>query len=508
MGVMRFLVSSPPILEKNWPDIYRAFITGADGRVFPTRVEVDGAIITCRRPVSESGKLSLAWPVAGFGAPVVSTASLVERDEPYLLNLEFARGKIAQIRDQISAWEISGMTIPATFQVPFQEAHRLFRRATGVQDRPAEAGQLADESLRLAFEAGDIAVKSYAAQRLAARRKRSTQPPAALGCSLGRQILTPGMDSLFLETFTAATVPVEWRYVEPSAGDRQWETADRQVEWCLANRLMVCGGPLLNFVPDGLPAWLGAWSKDASNLQSLVCDYVETAVARYAGQIRKWEVCAGGNLGGALGLSEEDRLSLVARALDVVRQVDDEIQVLVQIDQPWGEYQSRGMHRLSPLQFVDALLRSGIGLSAVNLEVAIGFRPRGSAPRDLLELSRMLDTWAILGIPLYVTLAYPSESQAVDPQAATGIQAESDGGSESLGEAAQASWVDSVLPVLMAKQAVVGIFWTHFSDGAPHDYPHAGLLRPDGTPKPAFDQLTDLRRAFCKTDNDPSIPDC
>jgi hypothetical protein len=55
MGVMRFLVSSPPHLE-NWPDIYRAYITGADGRIYPTRVEVDGSIITCRRAVSESGR--------------------------------------------------------------------------------------------------------------------------------------------------------------------------------------------------------------------------------------------------------------------------------------------------------------------------------------------------------------------------------------------------------------------------------------------------------------------
>ena len=84
MGVMRFLIPSPPILE-NWPDVYRAYITGADGRVYPTRVEVDGPIITCRRAVSDSGRLYVAWPVAGFGTPMVSTASLVERAEPYLL---------------------------------------------------------------------------------------------------------------------------------------------------------------------------------------------------------------------------------------------------------------------------------------------------------------------------------------------------------------------------------------------------------------------------------------
>jgi Glycosyl hydrolase family 10 len=506
MGVMRFLVSSPPILE-NWPDVYRAYMTGADGRVYPTRVEVNGPIITCRRVVSDSGRLYVAWPVPGFGTPMVSTGSLVERAEPYLLTLELARGKIAQLRDQISAWEVAGMTIPATFHEPFREAHRLFRRAAAIQSQTAESSSLANESLRWAFAAGDVAVRAYASQRLSARRKRSSQPPAALGCSLGQNPLSDGLDLFFLENFSAAGVPVEWRHVEPAAGERLWETSDQQVEWCLANRLLVCGGPLLNFAPDGLPAWLGSWAKDVSNLQSLVCDYVETAVARYSGQIRKWEVCACGNTGGALGLSEEDRLSLVARALDVVRQVDDEIQVLIQIDQPWGEYQSRGAHRLSPLQFVDALLRSGIGLSAVNLEVAIGFRPRGSAPRDLLDLSRMLDMWTALGIPLYVTLACPSASESPDPLASAGIQVESDGSHEAWNEETQAAWVESVLPVLTAKQAVVGILWTHLYDGAPHEYPHAGLIGPDGTPKLALDRFAAQRRAFCKTDSDPPVSD-
>jgi hypothetical protein len=117
----------------------------------------------------------------------------------------------------------------------------------------------------------------------------------------------------------------------------------------------------------------------------------------------------------------------------------------------------------------------------------------------------MLDSWTALGIPLNVTLACPSASESADPNAAAGIQAESDGWKEEWGEAAQADWIDAVLSVLMAKQAVVGIFWTHFFDGGPHEYPHAGLIRPDGTPKPAFERLTAQRRAFCKTDSDPPI---
>ena len=50
-----------------------------------------------------------------------------------------------------------------------------------------------------------------------------------------------------------------------------------------------------------------------------------------------------------------------------------------------------------------------------------------------------------------------------------------------------------ILPLLLAKDSVVGIFWTHFADSEPHDFPHAGLLRPDGTPKQALEHIVKHR---------------
>ena len=102
----------------------------------------------------------------------------------------------------------------------------------------------------------------------------------------------------------------------------------------------------------------------------------------------------------------------MARTLEVARQVDGDAQFFLRIDQPWGGYQAQGEHRLSPCQFVDALLRFGTGLAGVNLEVPVGYAGRGMAPRDLLEFSRMLDLWTVLEVPLHVTLAFPSSSHA------------------------------------------------------------------------------------------------
>ena len=158
--------------------------------------------------VSDSGRLYVAWPVEGFGTPVICTASLTERAEPYLLTLELRRGKIAQLRDQISAWEIAGMTVPADFMSHFDEAHGLFRQATALQDQPAEAGALASEALQRAFEASDLAVRAYAAQRMAARRSdrrsRRRRWVAAWGGSLSPR------DSISCSTTRFRRRPSPW----------------------------------------------------------------------------------------------------------------------------------------------------------------------------------------------------------------------------------------------------------------------------------------------------------
>lgn len=501
MGVMRFLLPRLDRPDKR-PDVDRAYISGPEGRVFPTRVDVEGDVLACRRQVSDSGKLNVAWPVPGFGRPVLSTSTLPERDEPYLLALELARGKISQVRDQVGAWEIAGMAVPEAFALLHKEAHRLFAQATASQNSPEDAGRLAGEALWNACQAADVLTRDYTRQRLARRRERSVRLPALLGCNLGQIVPDPEASGLFCDAFHAAMVPVEWRHIEPVEGHYHWDLYDEQVEWCQEQRLLTCGGPLLDFSTDGLPPWLSQWQNDLPNLQSFLCDFVETALTRYVGRIRLWEIAANVNTGGALALNEERRLVLLARTLDVARQVDEDVQLLLRIAQPWGDYQASGDHRLSPLQLVDALIRSGIKLSAVNLELGIGYHPRGTSSRDLLDVSRLIDLWSYLGLPLCVTLAFPSASSA-DPRTTSEIDVEENGWRDSWSEAAQAEWVDHYVPLLLAKDAVMGIFWTHFCDRTPHLFPHAGLVRHDGTPKPALDHLIRYRGEFWATAEAP-----
>ncbi len=494
MGVMRFAIHSVDQLD-NWPELRRAYVRGFDGRVHPTRVEIEGNIIACRRQNSDSGKLHVALPIEGFGRPMASTSSLPEREEPYLLLVELARGKLAQLRDQLAAWNFAGMDVPDDFQALSKQSHELLAEAVAIQAEPERASEVARQSLETTFQAADILSKSYIAQRLAVRRARTTHLPASLGCGLGHAAPNPEWEDSFVSAFNAALVPIEWRFIEPDEGNYQWETNDAQVEWCEKNRLLMTAGPLLDLSPEGLPDWLWQWQHEVLNLQSFISDFVETAITRYAGRIRFWEVAARANTGGALALSEEDRLSLTARTLEIASQVDQDNQLMIRVDQPWGAYQAKGKHRFSPLQFVDALVRSGVGLSGVNLEVAIGYQPRGCTRRDLLDFSQLIDLWSCLQIPLRVTLAFPSSVQP-DEFSRQNQRLDGAGGASAWSDRMQADFVENFLPMLMSKQVVVGIYWTHITDAAPHDFANAGLVRPDGGPKPALDRIIKYRREY------------
>lgn len=495
MGLLRFAVHPPECLA-DWPEMHRGYLSGADGRIFPTRMEVDGNVIAARRSSSESSKLHIAWPVTGYGRPLLRTASLPEREQPYLLQVELARGELVALRNQAAGWELAGMQLPEDYRQASLAAHRAFGKAAASQDHPQLACKMADEALQAICRAAEIISLSFAQQALSGRQQRYAHLPLALGCGIGRAPDAEQSD-LYCAAFTGVILPVQWTRIEQEEGTYDWQPIDDAIAWAETHRLIPRGGPLVDLGPGGLPEWLAKWEHDVFNLQSFVCDFVETAMSRYLGRIRLWEVVARFNTGGALTLNEEVRLSLAARVLEVARMVDEEAQLIIRVDQPWGEYQARGQHRLSPLQLVDAIIRSGVGLAGVNLEIAMGYHPRGTQYRGLLEFSRLVDQWSVLGVPLHITLASPS-SVGADELAQADLEIEPSIWPGGCQEASQAYWLQQLIPLLLAKPAVASVSWSTFSDADPHEFPRSGLLGMDGAAKAAMETFIDFRQRVGK----------
>jgi hypothetical protein len=61
-------------------------------------------------------------------------------------------------------------------------------------------------------------------------------------------------------------------------------------------------------------------------------------------------------------------------------------------------------------------------------------------------------------------------------------------------EESQTAWLDEFVPMIAAKPAVTGVFLSSFGDSLAHRYPHSGLLRPDGTAKPAIEVFQGRRQ--------------
>ena len=98
----------------------------------------------------------------------------------------------------------------------------------------------------------------------------------------------------------------------------------------------------------------------------------------------------------------------MARTVELVRSLDPDTPALVSFDQPWAEYMRQRESDFPPLHFADALIRAGLGLAGLMLEINVGYSPGGTLPRHPLEFSRLLDAWSLLGLPLWLSLCAPS----------------------------------------------------------------------------------------------------
>lgn len=495
MGALRFALH-PPQLAADRPTLRDAYITGIDRVPWRTRVELGDGQLVCARQVGESGSLNVPWDVPGFGQIVIRTTTLMERAEPYHLQIELARGKLNQLRNHAAEWELLGLQIPNSIRDELRSAQAALAAAFNLP-RDATAAEAAERSLSLACWTAERLTQVYADQVFKLRHTQYPKLGSLLGCRIGAHDLSVRQSPAFYEAFNSATVAFNWKDVEPSEGEYNWTPFDELIDWCHAHKLVITGGPLINWTAHTIPDWLWLWEEDFATILSFMSDFIQAVINRYQNRIRIWEVTARTNCGDALAMSEEERLRLTVRALRVARQTDPEASFFVTLSQPWAEYMARAEYEYSPLHFGDALLRADLGLTALGLEVVHGYERVASWNRDLLDLSALLDQYAVLGVPLRVALAAPS-ARKPDPKARTDIEHRPGESHGPWTEDRQADWAEQVVQITACKPYVQELTWSHFSDGEPHEFPNAGLIAEDGKPKPSLARLRAFRQAHLR----------
>jgi hypothetical protein len=469
MGVIQFEVERPDLLSSAHGLSLIDFLM-YDGRVVPTHARMVDGLLRCERTGGESGQMRILWPRFDYSTQVAHTTCLREQASPYSLELELARGQISRLRNQLFAWQSAGLQTTPQLDQLVQESHRAFRSGVLRIESPETSSGAALVAIDLASRAADQMCQLYTEQRIGYRRSRSSRLPVFLGCQLQD---APKNPEAFCGAFDAVRVATNWNQLEHADGEYGWDRLDRLVSWAQDQKLFITGGPLVDLTQDHFPEWLRIWTGDAVNMQSFVSDFVETVVGRYVGRIRHWEVVMGANRGGVTELDEEQRLNLVARAIQAAKQVDEHVQISIRVVQPWGEYLSQTRNRLSPIQFVDTLRRCGIRMGEINLDIRVGSIPALTLWRDALSVSQLLDHWSFLQLPINVMLSLPSTPDlSADPEA----------------EQRQADWLEQTVLMCLAKERVVGIYLSNW-DKEPTEGVSTALIRENGDPRPALRRL-------------------
>jgi hypothetical protein len=369
-----------------------------------------------------------------------------------------------------------------------------FSRAATSQDDPPTAADWAQRCLATASTTMTRLAQEYARQALALRRKQPRPVSSWFGVHLGNELPDANVARQLVTTFNMISIPMTWRTIEAVEGRRNWELVDSQVDWAQSVGLRVAAGPLLELDDRGVPDWTYLWEGEVDSLLAFMLDHVRTVVERYRGKVHLWQVAARMTHGHALGLSEEARLQAAAKAVTTVRQLDPTTPIVVTFDQPWAEYLATEHLDLAPLHFADALVRADLGLSGIGLELNVGYHPGGSLERGPLAVSRLIDNWSLLELPLLIALTMPSSAD--DDPNSNGRAGVVSSRPDDVSLDSQRDWVERHVPLVLAKSAVQVVLWNQLTDAAPHHYPHGGLFDTANKPKPALESLRAIRQNF------------
>lgn len=487
MGKMVFVL---PPGRVNVDAARQAYLAAPDGTPWVTYSRLVGNHLILEKSFSDSAVLHYPWQLPDGTWIAFHTGTLTETEEPYDLGIELARGALSELREFL--WEVSfaGLSLPSEMETRVAGIVREFSEVVIPRLDPVSRLLHLDRILLAILEAGRQLVLRLVEELLAVKIRSTRRLPTLLGAVLGNWFPEDTVGNLLAEAVNAAVIPISWRTVEVSELRWDWSLPDTQLKWCRKHGLKCVGGPLLGFSPRYFPDFLEAYAGDWETIQESCLSFVRTVVERYRGKMDLW-LCGGRvNTGEVLVLPEDERLELVAGAFSIIREVDPSTPVLLSIDQPFGEYLASRPGKYPPFHLAEALLRTSLGLAGIHVELAYGYFP-GSMRRDLIQITRFLDLWSSLGVPLFFTVIMPSGTEA-DPNVwLTGRMVQPGATPEK-----QAVWAGELLQLLLAWPQVQGIFWGELSDHLPHEFPHGGLFKAPEMPKPVLSVLTRLRKQW------------
>jgi hypothetical protein len=465
-----------------------AYLFGTDGiSIRRAKISFAAGVIDCVRPNLETAGLALLWPIEGFGRVLLPTTCLPERDRPYVLNVELARAKLMQITNRREDWSffdgLEGM------EEISKESQELFIKAIQSLKDPAAAAQLADAALRNATVYSEKLAVRQGKSVFDRRRRSHGLGRGCLGCRLDPNLVAkPQYLDRALEYFASVTLPINWARVEPRQGHFDFSLIDTCMMALNRRKVAISAGPLLHFTQEHLPDWLLRSGAGFEKMRELAYQFVSKVVARYAQVVHRWYVISGLNAFNQFNFNFEQILEMTRAANMAVRAAGSRAIRIVEVSNPWGEYYATTPNSIPPFVYMDMVVQSGTSFDAFGLQMRFGKDETGMHLRDMMQISSLLDQFAPIAKPLYVTdVEVPSENGKgkFNPETAGVWHRKWD-------QTRQSQWLERFYKIALSKPYVEAVNYGSLADGNGGAIAHSGLLTEALDPKESFGSLRRL----------------
>lgn len=470
MGVLKFCIPASWSLEKRQASSLH--VVGLDGMAWPCRIAREAQKLTINRNKDESGHLYMAYPFRDYGELVVSTGTLPEGATEYQLTRELARGTLNRLRNQLSNWTEGGMQIDESVDHLLTAATQALEHSI-FSAEPAKAEAAASDSLEQSIKAIFAISEAFAEQITPIRRSQVNLAKYWFGARLG-----------VWDQAVADQLGEHFEIVELNHSNQ----IDRSVQ----NAIL---GPLLDASPNGLPPRL-LEADDFDARRNLLMADVREQVSKLPESVKLIHAVAGLNGTGHRLLSYPQQLQATLDVLQTLEDSGNRIPTMISFDGPWCERLAWSVGGTHALQIADSLLRRGVSISMLGLEIHLDYSPTGSLPREPLQWIELIDIWSQFGLPLIVLLRAPfayEPSTLAEQTSKDFVINQPRGG---MTDDQRFRLLETVIPMLVGRPAVQGILWQQARDGDDLRYPAGGLIDDQLQPKAPLKLLEKLRKKF------------
>ena len=457
-------------------------------------ISFKNGILECEGGKADSMGLSLLWDIDNFGKVMLSTTRLPQRQRPYILNVELARGKLMNITIKREDWSMFDQENGLNDLI--QQGENLFIKALeNINDAP-KAASFADESLEKTLEFSEKLTNRHADIFFEARRKNRGFARSSLACRIDLECINePDYLKGAQELFAHISMPVNWAQIEPVQGAYDFSKLDRCIDIFSQKRILISAGPLISFTPRFLPEWLMREMGSFEKIREATYEFISRIVTRYSKYVHIWQVISGMNAYNYFKFSFDRILEMTRTTCLAAKESGARSLKMIEIVSPWGQYYAQDPDTIPPLVYADMVTQAGINFDAFGLQMLFGKNAEGMHIRDMMQISALLDYFANVPRPLHITAVAVPDNCGTDQQDCelAGMW------HRPWDQGLQSEWIGQFFRIALSKPFINSVTYSTLADGGSSDViAGSGLLTENMKPKKAFMAIAKLQKQILK----------